>query len=48
MITNCNSTFNDTTYTSDFSNYPFELSDFQKWAIKGPPKREKAASLRYI
>ena len=35
MITNCNSTFNDTTYTSDFSNYPFELSDFQKWAIKG-------------
>jgi superfamily II RNA helicase len=35
MITNCNSKFNDTTYTNDFNNYPFELSDFQKWAIKG-------------
>lgn len=34
MITNCNTTFNDNTYQSSFDNYPFELSDFQKWAIK--------------
>lgn len=35
MIEICNSTFKDEAYQSDFDKYPFPLSDFQKWAIKG-------------
>jgi superfamily II RNA helicase len=35
MIKNCVDTFNDSSYDGVFSSYPFELSDFQKWAIKG-------------
>ena len=27
--------FDDTSYNSHFSHWKFELSDFQKWAIKG-------------
>ena len=33
MITHCNNEFQDDAYT--FDQYPFELSNFQKWAIKG-------------
>jgi superfamily II RNA helicase len=32
MITHCKTSFQDNTYT--FDKYPFELSNFQKWAIK--------------
>ena len=32
MLSHCNTQFNDKSY--DFTNYPFELSNFQKWAIK--------------
>lgn len=35
MIEICNSQFNDDAYQSEFYKYPFPLSDFQKWAIKG-------------
>ena len=32
---NCSSKFTDLSYNASFDEYPFELSDFQKWAIKG-------------
>ena len=32
MLSHCNTLFNDKSYT--FDKYPFELSNFQKWAIK--------------
>ena len=32
MITHCNTEFQDESYLFD---YPFSLSNFQKWAIKG-------------
>lgn len=35
MIKQCNTEFNDQSYNSIFQSYPFELSDFQKWAIQG-------------
>jgi superfamily II RNA helicase len=35
MITNCSSKFTDISYNHIFEKYPFELSDFQKWAIYG-------------
>ena len=35
MIVNCNYEFNDPLYQDELDTYPFELSDFQKWAIKG-------------
>src|SRR6056300_1616747 len=35
MIEICNSQFNDDAYQTEFDKYPFPLSDFQKWAIKG-------------
>ena len=35
MIINCNYEFNDPLYQDELDTYPFELSDFQKWAIKG-------------
>jgi len=35
MLKNCNTKFADLSYNPSFEKYPFELSDFQKWAIKG-------------
>ena len=35
MITHCNTKFNDISYNNIINKYPFELSNFQKWAIKG-------------
>lgn len=35
MLKNCNTKFADLSYNTSFEKYPFELSDFQKWAIKG-------------
>ena len=31
----CNDEFTDIKYNKIFAKYPFELSNFQKWAIKG-------------
>ena len=35
MITHCNTKFNDISYNNIINKFPFELSNFQKWAIKG-------------
>lgn len=35
MLKNCSTKFTDISYNSTFREYPFELSDFQKWAING-------------
>ena len=35
MITHCNTKFNDISYNNIINKYHFELSNFQKWAIKG-------------
>jgi len=35
MVVHCNKTYNDSNYSSYFELFPYELSDFQKYAIQG-------------